>query len=263
MFKGKVKLFIFLIFLVLLSSLNGSNALEYSKNMNGPLGIWFDLTIEIYDTELDSGEHDIYLAFIVADFSDGTSINSTVVKLSIRSSVEVYSTSVSLGNFTPAQASAFASTTFMYRDYWGDVTLYMKVQYIFQRDLYTSSHVLDTGWFSFVDLHPSVTEDPYEPTPWGLYIGLIVLGILALFGVIIFFTYRFYMRLSPKPVQQHRQKFEIMHTVKPEPEKQVTKAKPMPSEEMQILKEYCLYCGNKTETDARFCDKCGQTLKKK
>ncbi|MHA2308994.1 MAG: hypothetical protein ACXABJ_06935, partial [Candidatus Heimdallarchaeaceae archaeon] len=161
--------------------------------MNGPLGTWFDLTIDILGTELEVGEHEILLSLIVADFGNATSINSTSIELSLRSSVEVYSTSEYMGNFTPSQATGFANTTFMFQNYWRDVTLYLKINFIYQRPLYTSN-VLDTGWFSFVDLHPASFQTSEQPIPWGMYISLIVVGILVLFGLIIFFSYRFYTR---------------------------------------------------------------------
>ncbi|MCG3226000.1 MAG: zinc ribbon domain-containing protein [Candidatus Heimdallarchaeota archaeon] len=260
--KRKAKLYILFVFLVLFYSLYSSNALEYSQNMNGPLGTWFDLTIDILDTELETGDHEILLELIVADFGGGTSINSTVIELSLRDSVEVYSTSQYMGNFTPAQASGFANTTFMYQDYWGDVTLYLKIKFIYQRPLYTST-VMDTGWFSFVDLYPASNQTTERPTPWGLYIGLIVVGILALFGVIIFFSYRFYMKPTPDYVPQPKQQLVEKSSFKPIIEKQETIKKLKQEKTIPLIGEYCSYCGYKADPKSKFCISCGKTLERK
>lgn len=257
--KKKYYLLICLISLVLLSSLNFSNALEYSQNMNGPLGTWFDLTIDILDTELETGDHEILLTLIIADFGEGTSINSTVIALSLRDSVELYSTSEYMGNFTHAQASGFANTTFMYQNYWGDVTLYLKIKFIYQRPLYTST-VMDTGWFSFVDLHPASNQTTERPTPWGLYIGLIVVGILVLFGVIIFFSYRFYMKPTPDYVPQSKQQLVEKSSFKPVIEKQETIKKLKQKKTIPLIREYCSYCGYKANPESKFCVSCGKTI---
>ena len=196
MYKNKEKFLLLLIFSLLLYSPYSTNAQDYNERMSGPLDIWFNATVRTPEVELESGDHDIQITLFVENFSDATSLNNTTVEIGIDRGI-YFLKSIEMGNFTPSDLSETVFSNFTYKKYWGDVTLSLKVKYIFTRPLYTS-HVLSTDWYEFVDFSPKPIEITRGITVPRRTIILIAVGIVSLSGIVIFFSYRFYIKNPPK-----------------------------------------------------------------
>ena len=239
----KLPVFMILLLFILCLLTNVCCALSITKDFSGPMYVDFSLTIEIDSTTPDQGGHLMDISLTVVDFANATSLNDTEVMISIYGSSGILFTNrVSLGNLSQYNNATEAQSPYNYFNSWGRVNVDLRVLYLYCNSTYTSEQ-LSTDWIFFtrltstsLNLPDSTSPDSSEP--WGRIIGYIIACVVFLVGSVGYFIDRSRKKSSSETVE----KIESQH--------------------LQITSIYCLYCGNKVESDEKFCIFCGKSIER-